>query len=78
MSVTFSFGLEPDLRLAEAELGGVCFSVPPFPIGAKLLQEYPRPCSLLTASALIAFHPLAGSDSLVNRNSGFHKPGLQS
>jgi hypothetical protein len=39
MSVTFSFGLEPDLRFAEAESGGVCFSVPPFPIGAKLLQE---------------------------------------
>src|SRR6266480_1406972 len=38
MSVMFSFGLEPDLRFAEAESGGVCFSVPPCPIGAKSLQ----------------------------------------
>src|SRR5438132_1406869 len=26
----------------------------------------------------IAFHPLVGSDNLVNRISGLHKPGLQS
>jgi len=38
MSVMFSFGLEPDLRFAEAESGGVCFSVPPCPIGTKSLQ----------------------------------------
>jgi len=42
MSVTFSFGLEPDLRLAEGESGGVCFSVPPCPIGAKSLQKIHR------------------------------------
>ena len=38
MSVTFSIGLEPNRRPAEADLGGICFSVPPVPIGAKLLQ----------------------------------------
>jgi hypothetical protein len=36
------------------------------------------PCSLISASALDAFHPLVRSDGLVNRSSRFHKPGLQS
>jgi hypothetical protein len=39
MSVTFWFGLELGLSFAKAEPGGVGFSVPPFPIGATLLQK---------------------------------------
>jgi hypothetical protein len=42
ISVTCSFGLELDLRFAEAESMGVCFSVPPIPIApscSKISEE---------------------------------------